>query len=77
MVKAITYKSMISLIVAVLLIAFSFTAIWRDIDGRAFDTLSTANPMLPEEPGITVIAIDEPSMAVVAIDPCQADHKTP
>lgn len=45
--------------------ALSLTTIWSDLDGRAFDILSTYKPALPDEPGVTVIAIDEPSMNAI------------
>lgn len=43
----------------------SLTTILRDLDGRSFDYLSTIDPVLPEQPGITLIAIDEPSMSAI------------
>ncbi|WP_417622885.1 CHASE2 domain-containing protein [Parasphingorhabdus sp.] len=45
----------------------SLTAIVRDLDGRSFDYLSTIDPALPEQPGITLIAIDEPSMDAIGM----------
>ncbi|WP_209347067.1 adenylate/guanylate cyclase domain-containing protein [Pontixanthobacter sp. CEM42] len=34
---------------------------WADLGGRAFDTFSTASPPRPDEPGVVIVAIDEPS----------------
>lgn len=52
-------------VVAVLVGLMSLTTVMRDLDGRSFDYLSTAKPALPEQPGITLIAIDEPSMDAI------------
>ncbi len=53
------------LIVALLVGLLSFSAVMRDLDGRSFDYLSTTKPAQPEQPGITLIAIDEPSMDAI------------
>lgn len=52
-------------IVALLVGLLSLTTVMRDLDGRSFDYLSTAKPALPAQPGITLIAIDEPSMDAI------------
>jgi adenylate cyclase len=52
-------------LVAILIGSLSLTAVMRDLDGRSFDYLSTIDPVLPEQPGITLIAIDEPSMSAI------------
>ncbi len=52
--------------VAALLVGLlSLTTFMRDLDGRSFDYLSTTAPVVPEQPGITLIAIDEPSMDAI------------
>ena len=38
---------------------------WSGLEGRAFDTLSTLEPRLPERPGVVIVAIDEPSFEVI------------
>lgn len=43
----------------------SLTTFMRDLEGRSFDYLSTIDPVLPDQPGVTLIAIDEPSMAAI------------
>lgn len=45
----------------------SLTSVLQDLDGRSFDYLSTIDPVLPEQPGVTLIAIDEPSMAAIGL----------
>lgn len=50
---------------AVLVGLLSLTTIIRDLDGRSFDYLSTIAPVMPDQPGVTLIAIDEPSMAAI------------
>lgn len=52
-------------VVALLTALLSLSTFMRDLDGRSFDYLSTAAPTLPEQPGITLIAIDEPSMDAI------------
>lgn len=52
-------------VVALLVGLLSLTTIMRDLDGRSFDYLSTTKPVQPEQPGITLIAIDEPSMDAI------------
>jgi len=52
-------------IVALLVGLLSLSAVLRDLDGRSFDYLSTSKPVQPEQPGITLIAIDEPSMDAI------------
>ncbi len=52
-------------VVALLVGLFSLTTFMRDLDGRSFDYLSTTAPVVPEQPGITLIAIDEPSMDAI------------
>lgn len=51
--------------VALLVGLLSLTTVMRDLDGRSFDYLSTIDPVLPAQPGITLIAIDEPSMGAI------------
>ncbi|PHR96749.1 MAG: adenylate/guanylate cyclase domain-containing protein [Oceanobacter sp.] len=50
---------------ALLVGLLSLTTIIRDLDGRSFDYLSTVAPVMPDQPGVTLIAIDEPSMAAI------------
>ncbi|GAA0478280.1 adenylate/guanylate cyclase domain-containing protein [Parasphingorhabdus litoris] len=52
-------------VVALLIGLLSLTTFLRDLDGRSFDYLSTIAPALPEQPGITLVAIDEPSMDAI------------
>lgn len=52
-------------IVALLVGLLSLSTVLRDLDGRSFDYLSTSKPVQPEQPGITLIAIDEPSMDAI------------
>ncbi|GAB5483518.1 MAG: CHASE2 domain-containing protein [Parasphingorhabdus sp.] len=52
-------------VAALLVGALSLTTFMRDLDGRSFDYLSTTAPVVPEQPGITLIAIDEPSMDAI------------
>ncbi len=52
-------------VVALLVGTLSLTTFMRDLDGRSFDYLSTTAPVVPEQPGITLIAIDEPSMDAI------------
>ena len=59
--SGIVLVAMVALLVGLL----SLTAVMRDLDGRSFDYLSTIDPVLPEQPGVTLIAIDEPSMAAI------------
>jgi len=51
--------------VALLIGLLSLTTVMRDLEGRSFDYLSTIDPVLPDQPGVTLIAIDEPSMAAI------------
>ncbi|MEO9600182.1 adenylate/guanylate cyclase domain-containing protein [Parasphingorhabdus sp.] len=65
-VKSQSLSSVMLVVAAALIIGLlSLTTILRDLDGRSFDYLSTADPVLPEQPGITLIAIDEPSMDAI------------
>ena len=41
------------------------TSQWRTIDGAAFDQLSTTDPARPDELGIVIVAIDDPSFGVL------------
>ncbi len=61
--------SSVMLVIAAALIVglMSLTSVLRDLDGRSFDYLSTIDPVLPEQPGITLIAIDEPSMSAIGL----------
>ena len=52
-------------VAAMLVGLFGLTTFMRDLDGRSFDYLSTTAPVVPEQPGITLIAIDEPSMDAI------------
>lgn len=56
---------MLVTLVALLIGLLSLTSMMRDLEGRSFDYLSTIDPVLPEQPGVTLIAIDEPSMAAI------------
>jgi len=38
---------------------------WGDLEGRAFDAMSTLHPRLPERPGVVIVAIDEPSFSAL------------
>ena len=57
--------SLIIAAVALLVGLLSLTTVMRDLDGRSFDYLSTIDPVLPDQPGVTLIAIDEPSMGAI------------
>ena len=57
--------SLIIAAVALLVGLLSLTTVMRDLDGRSFDYLSTIDPVLPDQPGGTLIAIDEPSMGAI------------
>ena len=50
---------------ALLVGLLSLTTVMQDLDGRSFDYLSTIDPVLPDQPGVTLIAIDEPSMGAI------------
>src|SRR3954468_19205398 len=50
-------------LVAALMIPFLFVPPFRLIETRLFDVLSTLAPPRPPQPGVTVVAIDEPSFA--------------
>jgi adenylate cyclase len=65
MFQRLTLIPILLILIAICVGALSLTAIWRDWDGRAFDILSTYDPPLPDEPGVTIIAIDEPSMNAI------------
>lgn len=51
--------------IALFIAGLGTTSWWRDLEGRAFDILSVYQPDRPETPGITIVAIDEPSMTAV------------
>jgi adenylate cyclase len=56
---------LLAAVIALLVGLLSMTTVLRDLDGRSFDYLSTINPAMPEQPGITLIAIDEPTMGAI------------
>ena len=56
---------MLVALAALLVGLLSLTTMVRDLDGRSFDYLSTVDPVLPDQPGVTLIVIDEPSMAAI------------
>lgn len=43
------------------------TSLWNDINGRLFDTVSTVAPTTPDEPGVVLVAIDEPSFSEIGM----------
>ncbi|MCB8819038.1 CHASE2 domain-containing protein [Microvirga rosea] len=55
----------IALIVAALLIPFSFFSPFRLVEDRLFDLFSTVAPPVPPQPGVVIVAIDEPSFSEV------------
>lgn len=57
--------AMLVTLAAVLIGLLSLTTMMRDLEGRSFDYLSTIDPVLPDQPGVTLIAIDEPSMGAI------------
>lgn len=48
-----------------LVLALRSLPLWPDISGRAFDLLSTIGQPVPPEPGVVIIAIDEPSFDAI------------
>ena len=56
---------MLAAIAALLVGLLSLTTMMRDLEGRSFDYLSTIDPARPDQPGVTLIAIDEPSMGAI------------
>ena len=56
---------MLAILAALLIGLLSLTTMMRDLEGRSFDYLSTIDPVLPDQPGVTLIAIDEPSMGAI------------
>lgn len=52
-------------LIALAVLAARQTDLWEDTEGRSFDLLSTISPAMPQEPGVTIVAIDEPSMDAV------------
>ncbi len=54
-----------ALVVAALLVPAQGLEPLRLLEGRLFDVLSTLSPARPPEPGVVVVAIDEPSFAEV------------
>ena len=56
---------MLIALAALLVGLLSLTTMVRDLDGRSFDYLSTVDPVLPDQPGVTLVVIDEPSMAAI------------
>ena len=55
----------IALIVAALLVPFSFFSPFRLVEDRLYDLFSTLAPPLPQEPGVVIVAIDEPSFSEI------------
>jgi len=55
----------IGLLVAAVLTPFLFFEPFRLLEARLYDLFSTMAPPRPDEPGVTVVAIDEPSFAEV------------
>jgi adenylate cyclase len=52
-------------LIAALLIPFVFAPSFRLVEARLFDILSTLAPPRPPQPGVTVVAIDEPSFGEI------------
>lgn len=61
-------RAAIAAVVALLVGLATWLPAWADLGGRAFDTLSTASPPRPAEPGVVIVAIDEPSFEVLNED---------
>lgn len=53
--------------VLIVLLALSTTAPWRLLEARAFDVLSTLRPPPLPDDGPVIVAVDEPSLAELAI----------
>jgi adenylate cyclase len=59
-------RLVVGLLVGALLMPFLFFQPFRLLEARLFDILSTIAPPRPPQPGVVVVAIDEPSFAEVA-----------
>lgn len=57
----------ITLITLAAVVVLKTTALWADINGRIFDTLSTMSPATPENTDVVFVAIDEPSFSYMDI----------
>ncbi|MGO4706751.1 CHASE2 domain-containing protein [Microvirga sp. 2MCAF38] len=53
-------------LVALLLIPLPFLPAFQLVEARLFDVLSTIAPPRPSQPGVTIVAIDEPSFSEIA-----------
>ncbi len=51
--------------VFIVLAIFKLSSLWAGMSGRTFDQLSTLYPARPSEPGIVMVALDEPSFSQI------------
>lgn len=51
--------------VFLVLAVFKMSTLWAGMSGRIFDQISTLSPARPSEPGIVMVALDEPSFSEV------------
>jgi adenylate cyclase len=58
---------LIASLVVLTLAAVRPTSLWADINGRMFDVVSTTAPATPAEPGVIIVAIDEPSFSEIGL----------
>ena len=56
---------MIALPLALLMALATLLSGWERLNAWGLDTLSTLSPAIPAEPGVVIVAIDEPSMAAI------------
>lgn len=57
----------IAVFIVLLLALARSSPVWDDMSNRGFDLLSTVGQPIPEEPGIVLVAIDEPSFAEIGL----------
>ncbi|QLC26034.1 adenylate/guanylate cyclase domain-containing protein [Parasphingopyxis algicola] len=65
--KLLSSDISLALIVVVLVAMLRLLPVWTDIAHRGFDLLSTAGQPVPAEPGIVLVAIDEPSFSEIGL----------
>lgn len=57
----------IAALVILTLATLRTTSLWTDINGRLFDVISTIAPTTPNEPGVILVTIDEPSFSEIGL----------
>jgi len=58
-------RLILAALVALVVTAATGARLFEPVSGRAFDVLSTLAPMHPAEPGVLIVAIDEPSFSAL------------